>query len=408
MSKSAWDVLLGGLEDLSDDQFKRFTDKLIDSRLQPRVRRGAVDKKDRSDVARIMIDTYTKRRALVVAVDLLKALGLNQIAEDLEKEAAALDPEEHKQLPPKEPELQPPKEPESQPRKEPEQLPPKEPEQLPPPGSQPNTSSPLVHCTPQFKDKILKEKGQEIYPVLDKGRRKRLALLINNVEFDCEKMKRRGAQRDEENMEKLLRGLGYNVIKHTNLSGQEMDEALRNFAGRSEHKESDSTFVVIMSHGTRDAILGVYHRPDNPTDFLSVDRIYSHLNTQNCPALLNKPKVILIQACRGDEKGRVWVADSASDDLWNMESDGVWEHKEKDFVSLLSCTPDTVSYRHTEHGALFIGFLVEVFNANAHEDHIEELFRQVMRRFENFQKLKQMVSKDRISLTKLFYLFPGL
>ncbi|KAL7840406.1 hypothetical protein AOLI_G00257290 [Acnodon oligacanthus] len=400
MSKSAWDVLLGGLEDLTDEQFKRFTDKLTDSRLEPRVRRGVVQGKDRLDVARIMIDTYTKRRALVVAVDLLKAVGLSQLAEDLEKDSAALHPEEHKQPPPKEPEQQPPK--------EPEQPPPKEPEQLPPPGSQPNTSSPLVHCSPQFKDKILKENEQEIYPVLDKGVRKRLALLINNVEFDCENMRRRGAQRDEENMEKLLRGLGYDVVKHTNLSGQEMDEALKDFAGRSEHKESDSTFVVIMSHGKRDAILGVHHRPDNPTDFLSVDRIYSNLNTQNCPALLNKPKVILIQACRGDEKGRVWVADSASDDLWNMESDGVWEHKEKDFVSLLSCTPDTVSYRHTEHGALFIGFLVEVFNANAHKDHIEELFRQVMRRFESFQKLKQMVSKDRISLTKLFYLFPGL
>ncbi|XP_036414727.1 caspase-4-like [Colossoma macropomum] len=384
MSKSARDVLLEGLDDLTDEQFKRFTDKLIDSRLEPRVRRGAVEKKDRLDVTRIMIDTYTEKRALGVAGDLLKAIGCNQPAEDLEKEAAALDLEEHKQPPHKEP------------------------EERPPPGPQPNTSSPLIHCTPQFKDKILKEKGQEIYPVLDKGVRKRLALLINNVEFECENMRRRGAQRDEENMEKLLRGLGYDVVKHTNLSGQEMDEALRSFAGRSEHKESDSTFVVIMSHGKRDAILGVHHKPDNPTDFLSVDRIYSHLNTQNCPALLNKPKVILIQACRGDEKGRVWVADSASEDLWNMESDGVWEHKEKDFVSLLSCTPDTVSYRHTEHGAFFIGFLVEVFNANAHKDHIEELFRQVMRRFENFQKLKQMVSKDRISLTKLFYLFPGL
>lgn len=47
-----------------------------------------------------------------------------------------------------------------------------------------------------------------------------MALLINNVEFDDEKMRRNGAQRDEENMEKLLRGLGYDVVKHTNLSGQ--------------------------------------------------------------------------------------------------------------------------------------------------------------------------------------------
>uniref|UniRef100_A0AAR2JFP1 Pyrin domain-containing protein n=1 Tax=Pygocentrus nattereri TaxID=42514 RepID=A0AAR2JFP1_PYGNA len=87
MSKSARDVLLDGLEDLTEEQFKRFTDKLIDSRQEPRVRRGAVDKKDRLDVARIMIDTYTEKRALVVAVDLLKSIKLNQVAEDLEKDA---------------------------------------------------------------------------------------------------------------------------------------------------------------------------------------------------------------------------------------------------------------------------------------------------------------------------------
>ncbi|XP_017569930.1 apoptosis-associated speck-like protein containing a CARD [Pygocentrus nattereri] len=90
MSKSARDVLLDGLEDLTEEQFKRFTDKLIDSRQEPRVRRGAVDKKDRLDVARIMIDTYTEKRALVVAVDLLKSIKLNQVAEDLEKDAAAI------------------------------------------------------------------------------------------------------------------------------------------------------------------------------------------------------------------------------------------------------------------------------------------------------------------------------
>ncbi|KAL6462402.1 hypothetical protein MHYP_G00288240 [Metynnis hypsauchen] len=90
MSKSARDVLLDGLDDLSDDQFKRFTDKLTDSRLEPRVRRSAVDKKDRLDVARTMIDTYTEKQGLVVAVNLLKSIGLNQTAEDLEKDAAAI------------------------------------------------------------------------------------------------------------------------------------------------------------------------------------------------------------------------------------------------------------------------------------------------------------------------------
>lgn len=82
-----------------------------------------------------------------------------------------------------------------------------------------------------------------------------------------------------------------------------MKKAVKNFALRKEHASSDSTFVVIMSHGKRDAILGVhYHKKDNPSDTFPVDDIYLHLNSENCPALRNKPKVILIQACRGGMK----------------------------------------------------------------------------------------------------------
>jgi caspase 1 len=55
---------------------------------------------------------------------------------------------------------------------------------------------------------------------MDKSGRKRLALLINNVEFDDKNMLRRGAEKDEENVERLLRDLGYDVVKHRNLSGQ--------------------------------------------------------------------------------------------------------------------------------------------------------------------------------------------
>uniref|UniRef100_A0A3B1JES0 Caspase a n=1 Tax=Astyanax mexicanus TaxID=7994 RepID=A0A3B1JES0_ASTMX len=211
----------------------------------------------------------------------------------------------------------------------------------------------------------------QIYHVLDKGVRKRLALLINNVEFDRENMRRKGAQKDEENMEKLLRALDYHVIKHSNLSGRKMDEAIKIFAGRDEHAKSDSTFVVIMSHGERDKISGIHHGPDNPDDFLSVDNIFTHLNTANCQALLNKPKVILIQACRGGDANICIIIDCNR-------------------LKLL-CSTDNVSYRNVEKGSYLIGFLVEVFNENAHKEHIEELFRLVRNSLYKHIRLKGRV-----------------
>ena len=45
-----------------------------------------------------------------------------------------------------------------------------------------------------------------------------MALLITNVHFDKEN-DRDGAEKDEQDMSKLLISLGYNVEQHTDLSG---------------------------------------------------------------------------------------------------------------------------------------------------------------------------------------------
>uniref|UniRef100_A0A0E9XMW1 Caspase family p10 domain-containing protein n=1 Tax=Anguilla anguilla TaxID=7936 RepID=A0A0E9XMW1_ANGAN len=71
----------------------------------------------------------------------------------------------------------------------------------------------------------------------------------------------------------------------------------------------------------------------------------------------------------------------------------------------MSCTLDTKSYRIPETGTLFIQKLVETINTHAHKDHIMELFRKVMKQFENSEW--QMPSGDRCTLINNFYLFPG-
>lgn len=47
-----------------------------------------------------------------------------------------------------------------------------------------------------------------------------MALLITNIKFTCERLYRHGAENDEDNMEKLLKDLGYEVLKHTNLTAK--------------------------------------------------------------------------------------------------------------------------------------------------------------------------------------------
>ncbi|XP_073697605.1 caspase b-like [Garra rufa] len=265
----------------------------------------------------------------------------------------------------------------------------------------------MTHSTQEFKRRILQDMGDEIY-VPTTSQRKGLALLITNIHFDCKKHNRDGAERDEENIEWLLKALGYNVEKHRNLSGDAIDKEVRDFSTRSEHQNSDSTFVVIMSHGkrinNRDAILGV-HYPGNPNDLYFVDKTYSHLNSLNCPALIDKPKVILIQACRGGLPGGKDVQDQVA------EVSDAWVHKEKDFVCFMSTLPDTVAYRNTKTGSHFINYIVEVFCEWAHKHDIMELFRKVILAMETCPGRtdnKLLPCLERTSVARKFYLFPGL
>ncbi|CAK6963463.1 caspase a-like [Scomber scombrus] len=258
--------------------------------------------------------------------------------------------------------------------------------------------------------------------------RSRVALLITNIEFTEKAMNRKGADKDEENMEKLLKALGYEVVKYTNLTGKKIEKAVIDFSKHPKLKETDSVFVVIMSHGELGAVLGVNFKkgdPEREQDKFPIDDIYKHLDTAHCQDLLNKPKIIIIQACRGEKDGSVLVSDAAvvSDDAQqpdpslsageeNIEDDALRRApKEKDFIRFLSCTPDTVSYRHTDKGSFLIQYIVEALNTYAHKDHIEELFRKVTQRFDDdfpCATKRQIPTKDRCTLPKNFYLFPGL
>ncbi|XP_043079590.1 caspase a-like isoform X2 [Puntigrus tetrazona] len=258
---------------------------------------------------------------------------------------------------------------------------------------------PLVLSTPEFKEKKLREEGDDIYPMKDKSSdRTRLALLINNVEFEYEN-NRPGAEKDESSMERLLKSLGYTVLTLRDLTAPAMRAALQDFSRREEHVLSDSCFVLLMSHGSSRGICGVSSivNSDGEQDMFSTDELYHHLNTVNCAGLRDKPKIILIQSCRGDNDGCVNVQDSVSHT----------EHREKDFCCLRSSTPDTPSFRNISLGSHFFRDIVEVFNNHAHEDHIEELFRKVLKKFKEKHPC-QMPCKDRTTLSGKFYLFPGL
>ncbi|XP_053169830.1 caspase a-like [Scomber japonicus] len=296
-------------------------------------------------------------------------------------------------------------------------------------------STTLISTTTTF----WKEKQDEdrVYKGTKESITSRVALLITNIKFKNKDYNRRSADIDEQNMEQLLKALKYKVVKYTNLTGKEIEEAVKEFSKHPQLEHTDSVFVVIMSHGEKTAVHGVNfdgNKEDKEQDKFPIDDIFTHLNTENCPDLQDKPKIIIIEASSGGKKGGVLVSNNPSIHP-TVETDNIQElhpsprvgekdtqadrlglaHREKHFLCFRSSTPDTVSYRHPDTGSYFIQYIVEVLNTFACKDHIEELFREVMHRFEDFSVWTkergadtQMAFKYRDSLSKNFYLFPGL
>uniref|UniRef100_A0A3P8Q4N5 Caspase family p20 domain-containing protein n=1 Tax=Astatotilapia calliptera TaxID=8154 RepID=A0A3P8Q4N5_ASTCA len=163
-------------------------------------------------------------------------------------------------------------------------------------------------------------------------RTKRVALLINNMHFYNPALTRHGADKDEQAVVNLLHTLGYEVDRHRNLPAQKMDEALKRFSRRPTLPLTDSVFVVVMSHGGMGTICGTgNHR-------MEIDRIYERLNSRNCPALKDKPKIVIIQASRG-----VLVPGRPPVPTDNMRARSVNVaarlHTEKDFITLHCSAP---------------------------------------------------------------------
>lgn len=68
---------------------------------------------------------------------------------------------------------------------------------------------------------------------------------------------------------------------------------MKDFAALSEHQTSDSTFLVLMSHGTLHGIYGKMHSENTP-DVLQYDTIYQIFNNCHCPGLSEILKLWLV------------------------------------------------------------------------------------------------------------------
>ncbi|XP_027628640.1 caspase-12-like [Tupaia chinensis] len=259
----------------------------------------------------------------------------------------------------------------------------------------------LKLCSRDHFKELTSKMADEIYPVMESEGRTRLALIICNKEFKY-LSDRYGCEVDLLRMQNLLKNLGYLVVVKKNLTAQDMETELRCFAARQEHQSSDSTFLVFMSHGILGGICGTKHRNKDP-DILHDDTIFKIFNNRNCRNLKDKPKVIIMQACRGKGSGSVWtttdgvvMADALDQSLQcYVYNDAVTKaHVERDFIAFKSSTPHNVSWRLGTNGSRFISQLIKTFKEYSCSHHLEDIFQKVQHSFEIPDEQTQMPTRE--------------
>ncbi|VFV20107.1 caspase-14-like [Lynx pardinus] len=131
--------------------------------------------------------------------------------------------------------------------------------------------------------------------------------------------------------------------------------------------------VTLMSHGEK----GFIKMKDG--ERVSLEDIFEMFNNKNCPALQEKPKIFIIQACRGEKRDNGVETDDEP-----MESDDVSEKRRlptfSDYFIIYPTQADHVALRHPRTGSVMIEAMAEVFKQHGNKWHIADFFTKVNNR----------------------------
>uniref|UniRef100_A0A8C0TAV6 Caspase-14-like n=3 Tax=Canis lupus TaxID=9612 RepID=A0A8C0TAV6_CANLF len=185
----------------------------------------------------------------------------------------------------------------------------------------------------------------------------------------CVEKSRPGAHRDIELMKEWL---GQCQFEHTACIDPNKMELLRKITlfrdGLNEIKgDVGCCLITLMSHGEN----GFIKMEDG--EKVNLQDIFEMFNNKNCPALQEKPKIFIIQACRGERRDSGVETDDEP-----MESDDVSEKRRlptfSDYFIIYPTQADHVALRHPRTGSVMIEAMSEVFKQYGNKWHIADFF----------------------------------
>ena len=266
-------------------------------------------------------------------------------------------------------------------------------------------------------------KNNCIPPGTDSYEIKRCKVVIINNKTFLHMSIRNGTDKDAEGLENLFKGFRFSVKCYDNLTTQKMRKRLDKVA-KKDYSAYDCLIVAILSHGDNGMLYGTdseagKDRKADTNNALAVESLSTYFDGERCPSLKGKPKLFILQACRGMKYDNGEERVDGGDTQENMcleiqaEIENLKTHLNRpqtmeeedaghklpitaDILYVYSTAPGYVAWRNAENGSVFIQTFIDVLKQQYEHRHLTDMLtmvnKNVAEEYESSKGYKQMPS----------------
>nr|XP_057931497.1 caspase-6-like [Doryrhamphus excisus] len=242
--------------------------------------------------------------------------------------------------------------------------------------------------------------------------RRGLAVIFNQERFFWRMgmNDRYGTNTDRDNLEMRLRALNFEVKVYDNYKNEDVLEKIHE-AAEANHSDADCFVLIFLSHGENEHVYTYDGK-------ISIQHITSLFKGDKCRSLVGKPKIFVLQACRGDKHDNPCDAVDSEIKTNEVMVDASAVHTlpaGADFIMCYSVAEGYYSHRETFNGSWYIQDLCELLKKYGDSLEFTELLtlvnRKVSMRTVFSSKLKEAIGKKQVPcfasmLTKKLYFRP--
>lgn len=214
------------------------------------------------------------------------------------------------------------------------------------------------------KDTVKDGQDDNCYPDanLAEGEKRGVAVIISMEE--CTPHPRRGGAVDRGRLYALVHSLGFEGITLLDQTREKLLQELQRIAG--DIQENHKFFVCFVNAHGGTSEDGAHFIFDFEGGKVLLDEMLNPF--RKCQQLIAKPKVVIVNACRGQNKA-VGAEDHGSESLqpigekpWSVGTEFQYVRHSADWLVVFSTSAHFASLRNPAYGTAFIQALVEAFN----------------------------------------------